>query len=241
MTERIGETHKNKQGYNVTIISYNNNEDCDVIFDDKRKTILRNVNYETIKRGSISNPFHPTVLGVGYLGLQSSKMQNREYIRLKWKDMLKRCYTYKDKNKSYVSVFVCDEWLNLSNFINWVNDNYDFEKMKNWHLDKDILVKGNKIYAPEFCCFVPQEINVLFTKSNCNRGVNPIGVFKTKNKYYSHLNGKFISYHNNVEDAFNSYKTYKEKWIKEVADKWKYKINPKVYEALYNYQVEITD
>jgi hypothetical protein len=33
----------------------------------------------------------------------------------------------------------------------------------------------------------------------------------------------------------------KESYIKEIADKWKYKIADKVYQALYNYKVEITD
>lgn len=38
-------------------------------------------------------------------------------------------------------------------------------------LDKDILNKGNKVYCPENCIFVPRRINNLFTKSNRVRGV----------------------------------------------------------------------
>ena len=43
------------------------------------------------------------------------------------------------------------------------------------------------------------------------------------------------------EDAFSAYKKAKEAYIKEVATKWKDKIDPRAYEALMNYQVEITD
>lgn len=43
------------------------------------------------------------------------------------------------------------------------------------------------------------------------------------------------------EEAFYAYKIAKEVWIKEVADKWKSFIEPRVYEAMYNYKVEITD
>ena len=43
------------------------------------------------------------------------------------------------------------------------------------------------------------------------------------------------------EEAFKAYKNAKEAWIKHVADKWKDKLEPRVYQALYNYQVEITD
>lgn len=33
--------------------------------------------------------------------------------------------------------------------------------MEGWHLDKDILLKGNKVYSPETCAFVPAKINSL--------------------------------------------------------------------------------
>lgn len=49
--------------------------------------------------------------------------------------------------------------------------------------------------------------------------------------------GKFIT----VDQAFNCYKLNKELEFKRVADKWKDQIDPRVYEAMYNYKVEITD
>lgn len=52
---------------------------------------------------------------------------------------------------------------------------------------------------------------------------------------------KNIGSFNTPEEAFEAYKTAKEKQIKEVADKWKPLIKPKVYQAIYNYKVEITD
>ena len=42
-------------------------------------------------------------------------------------------------------------------------------------------------------------------------------------------------------EAFNAYKTAKESFVKEQANKWKGKIDPRAYNALMNYQVEITD
>ena len=44
-----------------------------------------------------------------------------------------------------------------------------------------------------------------------------------------------------VEEAFQAYKQAKEAYIKEVANKWKDQIDNRVYKALMNYQVEITD
>ena len=68
---------------------------------------------------------------------------------------------------------------------------------------------------------------------------------KTKGKFVAQLNknGKLIGlgYFDFELEAFSVYKEQKECHIKEVANKWKDQIDPRVYEALMNYQVEITD
>ena len=46
---------------------------------------------------------------------------------------------------------------------------------------------------------------------------------------------------NTVEQAFNVYKKAKESYIKEVAEKWKDRIDTGVYQALLNYKVNIDD
>lgn len=46
---------------------------------------------------------------------------------------------------------------------------------KYWHLDKDILVAGNKIYSPETCLFVPNRINSLLIRG-VKTGPLPLGV-----------------------------------------------------------------
>ena len=76
----------------------------------------------------------------------------------------------------------------------------------------------------------------------------PIGVSYSpkKDKYISYVNNGFgnrthLGTFSNPEEAFAAYKKAKEAWIKELANKWKDKLKPNVYEALMNYQVEITD
>ena len=162
-----------------------------------------------------------------------------------WIGMIKRCYSseVQERQPTYKGCSVCEEWLRFSNFKNW----YDKNHVEDYHLDKDILVKGNKVYSPETCCFVPSEINTLFTKSNAKRGNLPIGVRKCKRKFMTmcKLGGvvTYLGLYNTIEEAFNAYKQSKEAHIKEVAQKYfdDGKITKRVYDALMRYEVEITD
>lgn len=105
--------------------------------------------------------------------------------------------------------------------------------------------EGNKIYSPKTCCIVPREINTLFLKRESSRGDWPIGVYKKRKKFSACISSKIknigLGTFNTPDEAFQAYKVAKEKYIKQVADKWKGKIDERVYEAMYNYEVEITD
>lgn len=164
--------------------------------------------------------------------------------------MLVRCYDSKfQKSKSsYKDCTVCDEWLNFQNFAKWHDENYyeiDNERMD---LDKDILIRNNKIYSPRACCFVPVRINCLLVKNNKNRGEYPIGVYyDTHNKvivsscHIGNNHSKFLGTFKTVEEAFQVYKNFKESFIKEVAEKYKNKIPDKLYQALIKYEVKFDD
>ena len=118
-------------------------------------------------------------------------------------------------------------------------------------LDKDILFKGNKIYSPDTCVFVPNRINNLFTKRQNDRGEYPIGVYYHKSKFnpqcsiYADFNKKYKQKHlgtfDTPEEAFHKYKKFKEQYIKEVAEEYKDLIPTKLYEAMCKYVVEIND
>jgi hypothetical protein len=249
IVNRVGEKHITNEGYEIEIIEYFSRINCTIQFEDK--TIIKNKRYNEIKEGKIKNPHHKSVHGVGFVGIGKYKVSFKN-IHTKyytcWRGMLERCYCKKfhSKKPTYIGCSVADDWHNFQNFAKWFDENYNPETMQGWQLDKDILVKGNKIYSSETCCFVPNNINALFTKSNSSRGKYPIGVCKCINgKYLAQItkNSKQtgIGYYSTIEEAFQVYRVAKEKYIKEVANKWKGLITDKVYEALINYQVEITD
>lgn len=247
--------YTNSFGTQFKIITYKDNRNILIEFQDEYK-YQKWIDLKLISQGSVSNPYDKKIFGVGYYGFDRMCKQDNddEYIHCYniWYSMLERCYdiNVQKKQPTYKGCKVCDEWLDLSNFYKWykqhiitVNNN---EKIC---LDKDILIKGNKIYSPSTCCFVPNEINVLFTKTNAKRGNYPIGVYyKNKNHKFCaqcKIGGgkpqKYLGLFNTVEEAFYTYKAFKEQYIKQIADKYKGQIEDKVYDALYNYKVEITD
>lgn len=243
---RAGERYLTNEGYWVTIIEYFGWDNCTVQFDDKN--IVFNKTYSNIKKGNIMNPYHYSVFERGFLGIgKYTSSRNNKPTRhyTTWYSMLRRVYseTIHKSNPTYKDVIICEEWHNFQVFAEWFEVNYK----EGFHLDKDILFKGNKIYSPETCCFVPQEINTLFTKRQNNRGEYPIGVSfcKVMNSFSATINiykvTRNLGYFGTPEQAFKNYKIAKEVYIKEVADKFREQITERVYEALYNYQVEITD
>ena len=51
----------------------------------------------------------------------------------------------------------------------------------------------------------------------------------------------YLGTYNTEVEAFEAYKIAKEIYIKEKANEWKDRVDKKVYEAMYNWVVEITD
>lgn len=209
-----------------------------------------------IHKRTRKSPYKKTICGMGYIGegnyvVSINKTFTMEYRY--WQSMISRCYNKKRHVKyiTYKNVDCCNEWLNFQVFAKWFDENYYQVEGQRMDLDKDILHKGNKVYSPNDCIFVPQRINLLFTRRQNSRGQYPIGVTYNKkdrkfraycsifenNKQKQILLGSFDT----SDEAFNTYKQFKESYIKQVADEYKNKIPIELYNALYEYKIEITD
>ena len=214
--------------------------------DDSEEFIIKIMNDIKYKPDNWSKrAMEPVMCGIGYRGLEGVDCTAESYI--KWHDMINRCYNAKfhERQPQYKGCTVCEEWLNYSNFKVW----YDQHKISGMSLDldKDILFKGNKVYSPETCVFVPHTINVLFLNSKKSRGDLPVGVSYSERdkKYRAEMSfmGRQIKLgtFDTAEDAFARYKEYKEDFIQDLAEQYRDEIPNKVYEAMMGWKIEVDD
>jgi len=247
LNSRIGERFTTTEGYTVTIVEAFYKNLYTIEFENGCR--LKNRQYSEFSRGNIKNPYHPSVFGVGYFGQgkYTAKIKGKHTKAYTvWHGMIERgyCIKLKEKRPTYKNVTVCKEWHNFQNFAEWYEENWK-SHMTGWHLDKDILVRGNKVYSPTTCRFVPPIINTLLISCLSKRGEYPIGVYKAAKKFICrvHINGKRIRFgvFNSPEEAFYVYKCIKEKEIKRMASIWKETLDLEIYESLYNWEILITD
>ena len=194
--------------------------------------------------GNVKDRMYPSVYGVGITGekipvVEGKRCKQREL----WVRMLDRCYS-KGKNKpTYEGCNVSENFKYYPFFKEWCEKQIGFD-VKGFALDKDILVKGNKVYSEDACVFVPQEINNILTyKKSTNKGLSASVALQKSGRYSVSFRKDRITQNlgrfDTPEEAFQAYKQVKESYIKEVAEKWKGDIDPRVYEALMNWTVEI--
>ena len=198
-------------------------------------------------RCNMSGVKRTTLYGIATVDISDAHYSDAQRCYTLWENMLSRCYNSNILKRcpTYNGCSVCDKWLLFSNFKQWFDDNY----IEGYDLDKDLLIKGNKVYSPETCCFLPHKLNCTINKCQRSRGKLPLGVSfdKTRLKYISYFRRSmktiFIGRYDTPEEAFFAYKNAKEKYIKELAEKYfqEGKITKKVYDALMKYEVEITD
>lgn len=152
-----------------------------------------------------------------------------------WCSMLGRCYNINHLKRypRYENCSVCDEWLTFSNFKLWA-------ETQNWegrHLDKDLLVRDNKVYSPETCCFISGAVNNFIIERNASRGEWPIGVswHKRDQRFIASCGnpftgkGTYIGFFSTPEEAHQAWLTRKLELAKLLAAE---QDDPRVAKAL---------
>ena len=245
----VGVVCKSKSSGDFKIVKYNNSTNVEIQFVTTGYEIF--ARFGDIRKGEVKDPYSPSVCGVGIAGakypITINGVHTKEYEI--WCNMLKRCYsdTYQKKQPTYKGCEVSDNFKSYEYFYEWCHKQVGFG-VEGFELDKDLFVKGNKVYSESTCVFIPKEINSLLIKRGASRGECLIGVsWHKRGKAFIAQVGKNKGKHehlglfNTELEAFKAYKTAKESFIKEQANKWKGKIDERAYNALMNYKVNMGD
>ena len=140
-----------------------------------------------------------------------------------WKNMISRCYMEDSKRRphyeaNYIDCTVVEEWHTFSNFKKWMQS-------QDWQgkcLDKDLKVYGNKVYGPDTCMFVTNEINVLISEGQRSSNGLKKGVTMDRKKYRvrSVRYGKLhqVGNFDNEDDAHAAWVNARKEYLREVAE-----------------------
>jgi hypothetical protein len=249
--DRVGTISSNRYGSIMIADDYINSQKVIIRFIESDEVVTNN--WDNFIEGKIRSLNDKSVCNIGFIGVGKYRPKmNGEIIPqyLSWHSMITRCYDLKflEKVPSYKDVTVCEDWHCFQNFAKWFDENYYEIEGERMNLDKDILIKGNKVYSPNTCIFAPHTINSLFVKGDKKKDDLPKGVyfFKGRNKYQarcSNRKGQSVSlgYYDTVVEAFQAYKAFKENIITDVAYKYKDKIPEKLFNALIDYKIDYKD
>jgi len=143
----------------------------------------------------------------------------------RWFNLIGRCYGVfsPSRSKAYAECYVCDEWLIFSNFKKWMEQ----QDWQGKELDKDIILKGNKVYSPKTCAFVDSATNAFVLDSKSTRGKLPIGVdfHKSNQKIRARCSNPFtkksehLGYFRSEVEAHLAWKNRKHQLACQLADR----------------------
>lgn len=146
---------------------------------------------------------------------------------MKWGGMKQRCKKDGHAQKQRPSYIGCTYSLFFSkfqNFADWFTSQVGYE-CTDYHIDKDILVPGNKEYHEDRCLLIPKELNCFLTGHEAARGKFPQGVcaYRDGVRFMAYTSSgakrKHIGLYNTVEEAQEAYIRHKTKEARLWADK----------------------
>lgn len=132
----------------------------------------------------------------------------------RWVSMVQRCYNEKSLSRRphYRGCSIDVRWSSFMEFRKWM-------LMQDWEgkqLDKDLLVKGNKVYGPDTCCFINQKLNTSITDTRVKSNGLPIGIHIDRGKYRVEVQSKYVGYFDDLDSALTCYTNTKRDVIREL-------------------------
>lgn len=171
-----------------------------------------------------------------------------------WKVVEAKCTpgSYAQKVRPKYSL-ASNAFSDFQDFAEWAQSSAGYlskdENGRFWHLDKDILVKGNHVYGKDTCCFIPARVNTLLLTSRFSDSTLPLGVHFSANaqrfRAQTHIDKKdtMLGYFDSPEEAHSAWQRVKIDEILKVC-RWYEELNgssKKVVNALVGRVEQVRD
>lgn len=178
---KVGDRFESTKCGWYTVTKYESFKKVTIRFD--RTGYTSGYNGSQVLKGCVLDKLAPIRSGVGFMGVgkYTSKVDGVYTGAYQtWANMIERCYgtDYTKRSKTYEGCSTSEDWHNFQNFADYYNKNYK----EGYHLDKDLLIKNNKIYSAETCVFVPRYLNAFVNDHRGGRGGCKIGVYLRSSK-----------------------------------------------------------
>lgn len=168
---------------------------------------------------------------------------NNIQLNTAWWNMYNRCYSnrYHERSPQYIGCEMDEVWIDDKNaFKEWMLENKYIIPGEQIDLDKDILKKGNKIYGPDTCIYVPHRVNA-FVENMAREPQYMIRMDKWKAEVSFDGAKKILGYYDTREEAIDKMVRYKKAALLDLADYYEEFVPEKVYKAIKKYKVERSD
>jgi len=227
--KHIGKKFKSNQGCDVEVIDGSSKPGYVTISinGDGLQEYITETPYNAVVKGKVKHPYHPSVCGIGYVGVGKYKSkENHKHTKAyeKWNGMIQRCYSDKlhKKHPTYKGVTVCSKWHNFQNFAEWFEEHY----VEAYDLNKGLLALPNtpKQYCESTCVFISHALNTFLTS------IGSIGYYKQLSGRYMariSVDGKIrrLGMYDTPEEASKAYKEARAqqalKWQLRMRKEWK--------------------
>lgn len=249
---KVGDVFITNSGFKAEIVEYLGAYEVKIRFSEPEEC-FRWCRISDLRKGKVTNFLEKVYFGVGYIGEGKHiiRSKNNTVCGSTWFHMLERCYDTRIQDsmyKTYKDCTVNEVWHCYQNFAEfYYNDQW---RQEGWHLDKDLILQGNREYGPDLCAFIPRELNNLLGSSKSKRGECLIGVTRVKEKvnkqkpFYARvvdIDKVYSGYFETEVEGFMFYKENKERIIQERVKKYEGLVDPRLLESLSNWRISIDE
>lgn len=138
------------------------------------------------------------------------------------------------RGKAYGDVIISDEFLDAQKFSDWATQQPGWGM--GYHLDKDLLGKGSRLYSADTCCFIPATINFSLAAGTSTKTIVTQCKDGWKVQFVKNNLKIFLGMYPSESEGIAAYRKYQEMYLQSLAIFYKNKISEAAFSALMSWK-----